>query len=341
MSSPQQPARPFARAGLRGRALPFAGTTVLAFALVPLPPAESRPLSLALAAGLAAAILATGCLVPWDRLPVWLASLPPLAFLPLVALLRDAEGGGASGYAPLVLLPAIWLALYGTRRQLTAAVALTAVCLTVPILVAGAPLYPASEWRRMFLLVIVSGIVGVTVQRLVAQQHELSRHLEGLAHADALTGLPNRRAWDAHIAREVALAERDGSSLCVALLDLDHFKRFNDALGHPAGDGLLQACARAWRDELRVTDVLARHGGEEFALMLPSCELEHALEAAERLRAATPAGQTCSIGVAERLPEEGASALFARVDAALYAAKAEGRDRVRASVAAPVAAVGA
>ena len=231
----QKPVQPFARQGLIERVLPFAGTTLLAFALVPLPPAESRPLALALAASLTAAILIAAFLAPWDRLPAWVQALPPLAYLPVVALLRDAEGGGASGYAPLVLLPAIWLALYGSKAELAIAIALTALSLSLPILLIGAPLYPASEWRRMFLLVIIAGIVGVTVQRLVRKQQELSRHLEQLAHADALTELPNRRGWDAHILREVVRAERDGSRLCVALLDLDHFKRFNDELGHPAG----------------------------------------------------------------------------------------------------------
>ena len=327
----QKPVQPFARQGLTERVLPFAGTTLLAFALVPLPPAESRPLALALAASLTAAILIAAFLAPWDRLPAWVQALPPLAYLPVVALLRDAEGGGASGYAPLVLLPAIWLALYRSKAELAIAIALTALSLSLPILLIGAPLYPASEWRRMFLLVIIAGIVGVTVQRLVRKQQELSRHLEQLAHADALTELPNRRGWDAHILREVVRAERDGSRLCVALLDLDHFKRFNDELGHPAGDKLLQACARAWRDELRATDVLARYGGEEFALVLPGCELENALETAERLRAATPAGQTCSVGVAEWLRDEDAISLISRADTALYDAKSQGRDRVCSS----------
>ena len=231
--------------------------------------------------------------------------------------------------ASLVLLPAIWLALYGRRAQLAIAIGMTSLALSLPILLIGAPLYPPSEWRRMFLLVIIAGIVGVTVQRLVRKLQDLSRHLEQLAHADALTELPNRRAWDAHILREVIRADRDRSGLCIALLDLDHFKRFNDELGHPAGDKLLQACARAWNTELRATDVLARYGGEEFALILPGCELENALATAERLRAATPAGQTCSVGVAEWLRGEDAISLIFRADTALYDAKSQGRNRVR------------
>ena len=323
----QKTVHPFAREGLIQRVLPFAGTALLAFALVPLPPAESQPRSLLLAVFLIAGILTAAFLAPWDRLPPFAQTLPPLAYLPVVALLRDAEGGGASGYAPLVLLPVIWLALYGKRSELAVAIGLAAVCLTLPILFVGAPLYPASEWRRMFLLVAVAGIVGVTVQRLVRRHEELSEQLARLALADGLTGLPNRRAWDDRLPREILRAERDGNPLSVALLDLDHFKRFNDELGHQAGDSLLQACANAWLDQLRATDVLTRYGGEEFALLLPGCTLETAVETAERLRQATPAGQTCSVGVAEWVQHENGTALISRADIALYEAKAAGRDR--------------
>ena len=331
--------RPFAREGILERVIPFAGLALLAFALVPLPPDNSRPLSLAFAVSLTVAILASVVFVPWDRLPPFAQTLPPLAYVPVVALLRDAEGGGASGYAPLVLLPVIWLALYSGKRALEAAIFLTALSLTTPILVAGAPLYPPSEWRRVILLTAVAAIVGVTVQRLVRRQEELSDHLEQLALADSLTGLPNRRAWDARLPAEILRAERDGSRLCIALLDLDHFKRFNDELGHPAGDRLLEACAHSWRDELRAVDMIARHGGEEFAVLLQTCSIEDALEAAGRLRAATPVGQTCSVGVAEWFPGEDAASLVLRADTALYNAKASGRDRVCADGDRPLASV--
>lgn len=320
--------QPFAREGLLSRVTPFAGVALLAFALAPLPPDNTRPLSLVLALSLIVTILASVFLVPWDRLPPFAQTLPPLAYVPVVALMRDAEGGPASGYAPLVLLPVVWLALYGGRRALGAAIFLTALSLTIPILVAGAPLYPASEWRRVILLAAIAAIVGFTVQRLVRRQDELSDHLEQLALADSLTSLPNRRAWDARLPAEILRAERDGSHLCIALLDLDNFKRFNDELGHPAGDRLLEACAHSWSEELRAVDMIARHGGEEFAVLLHNCSIEDALEAAGRLRVATPVGQTCSVGVAEWIPGEDAASLVLRADDALYDAKASGRDRV-------------
>jgi len=81
------------------------------------------------------------------------------------------------------------------------------------------------------------------------------------ARTDALTGLPNRRAWDEELERELARAKRYGGRLCLAMIDLDHFKRFNDREGHQAGDRLLADSATAWREQLRPSDLLARYGG--------------------------------------------------------------------------------
>ena len=117
--------------------------------------------------------------------------------------------------------------------------------------------------------------------------------------------------------------------MCVALLDLDHFKHYNDEHGHLAGDRLLKAAAAAWEHRLRRTDLLARYGGEEFAILLPDCGLGDAMEIAERLRTAQPEG-TCSIGVADWDGRQDGDALLARADRALYAAKAGGRDQCRA-----------
>jgi diguanylate cyclase (GGDEF)-like protein len=121
----------------------------------------------------------------------------------------------------------------------------------------------------------------------------------------------------------------------MAMLDLDHFKLFNDELGHQAGDRLLKAAAAAWRAQLRTTDTITRYGGEEFAAVLPSCTLEDAVHLIERMRAATPAGQTCSAGVAHWNGEETPEELVARADTALYEAKHSGRDRVVVAAAEP------
>ena len=111
------------------------------------------------------------------------------------------------------------------------------------------------------------------------------------------------------------------------MIDLDHFKRFNDEHGHPAGDRLLRDSADQWRDALRVTDFLARYGGEEFVVLLPDCSLADAQIVIERLRASTPAGQTCSAGIAVWERWESGEQLIARADGALYAAKGAGRDQ--------------
>jgi diguanylate cyclase (GGDEF)-like protein len=160
------------------------------------------------------------------------------------------------------------------------------------------------------------------------ERADLLARLETVARTDDLTGLGNRRAWDEQLPLELARAGREQWQVCVAMLDLDHFKHFNDELGHQAGDRLLKASAAAWRTQLRATDTLTRYGGEEFAIVLPNCSLEDAIELLERVRAATPAGQTASAGVAAWDGKEGPAAVVARADAALYEAKNAGRDRV-------------
>ena len=161
---------------------------------------------------------------------------------------------------------------------------------------------------------------------LLAQVGSLYREVGRLARTDALTGVANRRAWDEEFPRELARAARSGKPFAVALLDLDHFKAYNDQHGHPAGDRLLKAATAAWQGKLRKTDLLARYGGEEFAILLPDCALDSAMEIAERLRTAQPEG-TCSLGVAGWDGREHANALVDRADRALYAAKQGGRNQ--------------
>jgi diguanylate cyclase (GGDEF)-like protein len=112
------------------------------------------------------------------------------------------------------------------------------------------------------------------------------------------------------------------------MIDLDHFKQFNDEHGHAAGDRLLRACAVAWRSALRSEDTLARVGGEEFAVLLPRCSIIDATDVLERLRCATPSGATASVGVAEVQLHEDADHFLARADLALYEAKSAGRNRL-------------
>ncbi|MDX6674551.1 MAG: hypothetical protein QOH11_1969, partial [Solirubrobacteraceae bacterium] len=130
------------------------------------------------------------------------------------------------------------------------------------------------------------------------QRAQLLSQEQILARTDRGTGLPNRRAWDEQLKDQLARAGTNPHALCVLLLDLDDFKRFNDRNGHQAGDALLEQAGANWRDAIRDSDYLARIGGDEFALLLPNCPPERGAQVIDRLQAATPQGQGCSSGAA-------------------------------------------
>jgi diguanylate cyclase (GGDEF)-like protein len=163
------------------------------------------------------------------------------------------------------------------------------------------------------------------------------------AEIDPLTGIANRRGFDAALDRVLAQARRSGSPAALLLLDLDHFKTVNDTWGHQVGDFVLQAVARTIRQELRGSeDVAARLGGEEFAVALPGARADHALLVAERMRRAVAGidirradsriGLSISIGVAAARETDLPEALLSLADAALYRAKANGRNRVECAL---------
>lgn len=179
---------------------------------------------------------------------------------------------------------------------------------------------PAGE-RVADAVELLADEAAVAIERVEALEH-----LTEMARTDPLTELSNRRAWQDELARELARAERSGQRLCVGLIDLDELKAYNDRWGHAAGDRVLLTAARRWRRRLRLTDLLARIGGDEFALAMPGCGLEQAVELGDQLRGSLPDGVTCSIGVAEWSGSEPAGELLARADQALYAAKNSGRD---------------
>jgi diguanylate cyclase (GGDEF)-like protein/PAS domain S-box-containing protein len=186
-------------------------------------------------------------------------------------------------------------------------------------------------WKETMLttpprLTRVMGVIAAEAAVAIERAALLDR-LERMAHTDDLTGLINRRAWDLEVVREVARARRDAAPLAVAMLDLDRFKNYNDQHGHQAGDRVLHEAASAWRGVLRETDLLARYGGEEFAVALPGCARQAAEVLVERLREVTPAGQSCSAGLALWNGSESAEELLGRADRAMYEAKQAGRDR--------------
>jgi diguanylate cyclase (GGDEF)-like protein len=154
-----------------------------------------------------------------------------------------------------------------------------------------------------------------------------AERLGELAHFDELTQAANRRRFDERLVVEEARAARSGDDLSVCILDLDHFKKYNDAHGHIAGDDLLRRVAAAWTAVLRPDSLLARLGGEEFGLILPSASSPDAEVVLERLRGVTPPEITFSAGIATWDAAEPIVAVVARADVALYQAKSGGRDR--------------
>jgi diguanylate cyclase (GGDEF)-like protein len=195
--------------------------------------------------------------------------------------------------------------------------------LVVGVLVVGWPDSVRAEGSRATVAALLAYEAAAAIDRADAMEH-----LADEALTDVLTGLPNRRAWDAHLTRAVAEHEQ----WAIAILDFDHFKQYNDTFGHPAGDRLLKETAAGWRDFMRVGDVLARLGGEEFGLLLLDCDPRSAEEVTERLRRRVPRGRTCSAGIAHRRPGETPEVVTVRADQALYQAKAAGRQRSWVSI---------
>ena len=165
--------------------------------------------------------------------------------------------------------------------------------------------------------------LGVVTRRLVIRASRASR--------DPLTGLANRRGFDDALRELLAEVARTGEPLSAALLDLDHFKEINDTAGHEAGDRMLCRVADAWRSELPAGAVLARHGGDEFSLLLPGVSGPAALALVRRVCVKNP-DVPLSCGVAQHHPRETASQLMRRADRALYDAKAAGRGRAALDV---------
>jgi diguanylate cyclase (GGDEF)-like protein len=174
---------------------------------------------------------------------------------------------------------------------------------------------------------------------LADERETLIQQLQLSSNTDFLTGVLNRRAFFAHSEQQLAIAQRYGRNLALVLLDIDHFKRFNDNYGHLVGDGILRNAVQKIAQLLRKMDVFARYGGEEFIILLPESDLEQGVAVAEKLRVMLAAeafaledgrelGITASFGVSALGAGESLDQLIRQADEALYAAKHKGRNRV-------------
>jgi diguanylate cyclase (GGDEF)-like protein len=325
-ATPPIPRYPLDRTGLLGRGGPF--LTVLVAALVFLAVFDAgvpTPMGLGVIGIGLIGLVALVYFVPWHRMPRGAQTVAPVIAIALIAVMRDTAGGPASGISILFLAPVVWVALYGTPEETAATMGAIIVAMAVPAmrghLFSGAVYVPQEEWRRIAAFALVGSFLAVVVYRERRQ-----------GTSDALTGLANRRAWDEALCHAVGRAHRTGEPLSVAILDLDHFKAYNDLHGHAEGDRVLGDLARAWAVRTRPSDVVARVGGEEFAILYLGSTAPEAVGSVDRLRGAVPP-QTFSAGVAAALPGERAEELMRRADAALYTAKERGRDR---TVVAPV-----
>ncbi len=296
------------------RILAFTPIVLLALVLALLPPHEGHDHQLLIWAMACFAVIGVlGTALPWHRWPVQANVTMVPVFCLGVALLRESEGGIQTGYYPLLLLPVVWQALYGTRSSLLAVVPMVAATIAVPLAWEDDTVLRASQVRLAVLFPAVTGSVALLLQRLVRDNARLVADLRTAASTDALTGLANRGRWD--------------DLLGGAITHLDRFKSYNDEHGHLAGDDLLRRLSAEWVGKLDPGDDLARWGGEEFALLLPGRDVRAATEVLTgHLGGHTEVG--CSAGVTAWVPGQSADDLMREADDLLYAAKAAGRSRI-------------
>ncbi|MFZ5476047.1 MAG: diguanylate cyclase [Myxococcota bacterium] len=272
-----------------------------------------------------------------------------------VMTIRLGDDSGAEYYAFAAVVAPLFFYSNREWRTIAAYVGLT-VCASVGAqgwLALRGPVDPLPAWLQpgFFVACLVGGLLTVFAfvlyfyaesRRFEDSMKQANLHMQRLAETDALTGVANRRKIEQILVTEWGRAVRAKHPLSVVLVDVDHFKLFNDHYGHPAGDRVLTSLCGAFQAGVRrVYDVVGRYGGEEFLIILPEADAEGAWRVLERVRAEVLAlgipharneayGQvTCSYGVASTagIPEGDPFDLVRRADEALYRAKSEGRNR--------------
>jgi diguanylate cyclase (GGDEF)-like protein len=280
---PRPPHGPLRRARRLRRTAPFAlvgGVVLTVFVATYRESLDTG--DLAVLGLVAAAIIILVARAPWERIPQEAQVAAPLAVVGMIVLMQVLALPADLDVAVLLIAPVLWTALYGTLREVVVVTGLAAaavVGLQIDEQVTGQPV-GLTGWTEIvaFLgaMTLVSGFV-VTAR---AQ-----------ARVDTLTGIANRRTWDEVLDVELGWAGRHEGDVVVAVIDLDRCKAYNDAHGHSAGDAHLIECAGRWARSLRSHDLLARVGGEEFAVLLPGITESGAVRALERLASDIPAGR--------------------------------------------------
>src|SRR5207245_402785 len=257
-------------------------------------------------------------IVAGSRLPTWVFHGLVAGGTVIVSIGGYFAGGGAATATTAILY--VWVSLYAFYffpwAAAIAHLAIVGVSYAVVLAVLHEHAGPA-QWILAYGTTVVAGLVIGSV----------SRQIRVLAATDSLTGLPNRRTFEEALDRELARARRQPAPLCVAIVDLDDFKALNDREGHQSGDRLLKEITAAWSGALRGADLLARYGGDEFAVVLPTCPPSRAHQIIDRLRKVMPHGRSFSAGFALWDRDESMTSLVSRADGALFDAKKRGRNR--------------
>jgi diguanylate cyclase (GGDEF)-like protein len=287
----------------------FKGTVCLAVIAFPISPLE--PVGLVGGAGALAVLGACGVWLLARRIPmIGFGALAACGSVVTSAMVAHAATHGGMMIAAFSYP---WIAIYSAhffpRRAVIAQGTLISVGFGVGLLIGGLP-HAGIYWT----------IVVVTIWSICLVLGHLSESLRRQADTDPLTGLLNRNGFLAAAVREHAIAQRSGNRLTLAVLDLDGFKQINDLRGHVAGDRLLAELGRCWRERLRTGDILARHGGDEFVLLLPATSPDGAVTVLDRLRV-EELPVRWSVGVGEWLAGESLGECLARADTHLYEVK--------------------
>jgi diguanylate cyclase (GGDEF)-like protein len=330
-----EPVRVFEDPGTMARTFTYLfgiGATLLLVTLL-LPHSSDRDTVGMVVTAVAAYAAALGFLAFFDRLPLWFYEVSPVLGTILVSLGVYFGGSDASAAYAAYYFWVVLAACYFLRPAVAAThLALASAGYGIVLLASADVAVPALKWG------VATGslfVVGILMGALRAQMERMLTELGAAARTDSLTGLANRRELEGRFAGELERSTRGGRPLSIVVLDLDWFKEFNDRFGHAAGDGALVKLAEALRRATRTSDVVARLGGEEFAVLAPETDEQEGYQLAERLRAEVRATfsrqqekMTVSCGVAG-FPVHGITTgeLLHSADRALYEAKEAGRDR--------------